>query len=117
MGRRPKVPRSAEKKFAIFMEGLKSGKVFEICRKQRLVRRCSIAGKTRWRKVPWLRWGKKRSRAGRRRASQTHQATGAFPLGQPRGVQQSWWPGHEHQPVVSVLPAETPCVAGRPQPR
>jgi hypothetical protein len=33
MGRRPKAQRSAEEKFAIVMEGLKSGKVSETCRK------------------------------------------------------------------------------------
>jgi transposase len=33
MGRRPKVQRSAEEKFAIVMEGLKSGNISETCRK------------------------------------------------------------------------------------
>ena len=36
MGRRPKVQRSAEEKFAIVMEGLKSGKVSETCRKHEI---------------------------------------------------------------------------------
>lgn len=36
MGRRPKVQRSAEEKFAMVMEGLKSGKVSKTCRKQEI---------------------------------------------------------------------------------
>ena len=36
MGRIPKVQRSAEEKFAIVMEGLKSGKVSETCRKHEI---------------------------------------------------------------------------------
>jgi transposase-like protein len=36
MGRRPKVQRSAEEKFVIVMEGLKSGKVSETCRKHEI---------------------------------------------------------------------------------
>ena len=36
MGRTPKVQRSAEEKFAIVMEGLKSGKVSETCRKHEI---------------------------------------------------------------------------------
>ena len=35
MGRRPRVYRSTEGKFAIVMEGLKSGKASETCRKAR----------------------------------------------------------------------------------
>ncbi len=36
MGRRPRVQRTAEEKFAIVMEGLKSGKVSETCRKHEI---------------------------------------------------------------------------------
>ncbi len=36
MGRRPKVQRTAEEKFAIVMEALKSGNVAETCRKHEI---------------------------------------------------------------------------------
>ena len=36
MGRRPKVQRSAEEKFAVVMEALKSGNVAETCRKHEI---------------------------------------------------------------------------------
>ncbi len=57
MGRRPKVQRNAEEKFAIVLEGLKTGNVSETCRKYEIHLRCSIAGKTKWRRAPWLRLG------------------------------------------------------------
>jgi len=36
MGRRPKVQRTAEEKFAIVMEAVKSGNVAEVCRKNEI---------------------------------------------------------------------------------
>jgi transposase-like protein len=36
MGRRPKVQRNAEEKFAIVLEGLKTGNVSETCRKNEI---------------------------------------------------------------------------------
>ena len=119
MGRRSKVQRSAEEKFAIVMEDLKSGKASETCRKARDWSSAVLPLERRVAKGAWLRLGEERNRTRRRRAEQTHQATGAC-LGAvastdrnpkkrvgrvscgrltrrpssswPRAVKRSWWP-------------------------
>jgi DNA invertase Pin-like site-specific DNA recombinase len=76
MGRKPRVDRSAEEKWQIVQEGLKSGNVSETCRRFGIAQTLYYCWKDEAEQVPRPAWGEKRGRRGNREGS-PHSATGA----------------------------------------
>ena len=66
MGRKPRVDRSAEEKWQIVQEGIKSGNVSETCRRHGSLPICSIAGRMKQNREQRQRMGGKRWGGGNR---------------------------------------------------